>query len=231
VNVPHWLASYPGPLELVSILHPDPHWKRKHRKRRIVQPALARALVERLAPGTGQLFLQSDVMAVAQDMVTVFQAVAGPPLAGAAPGAPPALLTLAEAHFGSGASGDWPPPEARRVNQGDNAQRIAMRRTAREQGRQRKAARLEDGEAAAAEESGSESDSDAFEHFEGWAGLPGNGWLRHNPVGVPTERELGTVAHGGHCWRVLLQRTAVSLPSPSEVPAPAGLAGTAHQEA
>jgi tRNA (guanine-N7-)-methyltransferase len=26
VNAPAWLAAYPGPLQLVSILHPDPHW-------------------------------------------------------------------------------------------------------------------------------------------------------------------------------------------------------------
>ena len=26
VNAPAWLAFYPGPLELVSFLHPDPHW-------------------------------------------------------------------------------------------------------------------------------------------------------------------------------------------------------------
>ena len=117
VNAPTWLAAYPGRLELVSILHPDPHWKRKHHKRRIVQPALARALAERLSPG-GQVFLQSDVKAVAQDMVSVFQAVAGD------------LLQLSPLHFGDGASPDWPPPEAERVNQGDDEQRNAMRRAA-----------------------------------------------------------------------------------------------------
>jgi hypothetical protein len=26
VNAPAWLEAYPGPLQLVSILHPDPHW-------------------------------------------------------------------------------------------------------------------------------------------------------------------------------------------------------------
>jgi tRNA (guanine-N7-)-methyltransferase len=26
VNAPAWLAAYPGPLALVCILHPDPHW-------------------------------------------------------------------------------------------------------------------------------------------------------------------------------------------------------------
>ena len=26
VNVPAWLDAYPGPLQLVSFLHPDPHW-------------------------------------------------------------------------------------------------------------------------------------------------------------------------------------------------------------
>lgn len=33
VNVPTWLADYPGPLALVSILHPDPHWCARHAAR------------------------------------------------------------------------------------------------------------------------------------------------------------------------------------------------------
>ena len=171
-------------------------------------------MAERLAPG-GQLFLQSDVKAVCEDMVSVFQTVAGED-----------LLELAPAHFGAGASRDWPPPEAAHVNQGDDVQRDAMRAASRKKAR--KLAKAADAAATATEEGGegggaaaeggaaeggdeSESGSDpGVAGPTGWAALPGNGWLRDNPVGVPTERELGTVAAGGHCWRALLQRKAAA---------------------
>ena len=42
---------------------PDPHFKKKHKKRRVVQPQLIEAIERRLAPG-GLVFLQSDVMEV-----------------------------------------------------------------------------------------------------------------------------------------------------------------------
>ena len=158
-----------------------------------MQPALARALAEQLAVG-GRLFLQSDVKAVAQDMVAVFQAVA------------PELLELHESHFGEGASALWPPPEAERVNQGDDVQREAMRAASAR--RKRKAADALSGAAAAeGAEEGSDGEGDV-EEVSGWAAMPGNGWLRYNPLGVPTERELGTVKNGGHCWRALLVRKA-----------------------
>lgn len=57
VNFATWIASYPGPLSFVSVQFPDPNFKRRHRKRRIVQPQLAREITEALAPG-GSLFLQ-----------------------------------------------------------------------------------------------------------------------------------------------------------------------------
>merc|ERR1719326_2736999 len=39
------LESYPGPIELVSMQFPDPHFKKKHHKRRHVQPQLVPELV------------------------------------------------------------------------------------------------------------------------------------------------------------------------------------------
>ena len=191
-----------------------------------MQPALARAVAERLAVG-GQVFLQSDVKKVAEDMLSVFTTAAGD------------LLELDAAHFGDGASADWPPPEADHINQGDDEQRAAMRaasarkrkaearlaaagsgKEAREQDAPPHAAPFaeppqadapaEPAAAAAAaavesEERGSDNDDD-----DEPAVIPGNGWLRHNPVGVPTERELGTVKAGGHVWRCLLVRKNVT---------------------
>jgi tRNA (guanine-N7-)-methyltransferase len=207
---------------LIAVRVRVPRRKRKHQKRRIVQPALARALAERLAPG-GVVFLQSDVKAVAEDMVAVFEAAAGSD-----------LLELAAVHFGDGASGDWPPPEAALVNQGNDVQREASKAAARAKARAEAAASrkrprddAEAGEAAAddgaaGEDEGDEAEGgdDDYDPFAptGWAKLPGNGWLRDNPVGVPTERELGTVAAGGHCWRALLRRKDVPVPA-AEAPA------------
>nr|GMD71689.1 tRNA (guanine-N(7)-)-methyltransferase-like isoform X2 [Ipomoea batatas] len=65
------VSTYPGPLVLVSILCPDPHFKKKHHKRRVVQKPLVQSIVDRLARG-GQVFIQSDVLEVALDMRDYF---------------------------------------------------------------------------------------------------------------------------------------------------------------
>jgi tRNA (guanine-N7-)-methyltransferase len=57
----------PNVLQLVSIQFPDPWFKRRHQKRRVVQPELVHDLATFLAPG-GSVFLQSDVLAVATEM-------------------------------------------------------------------------------------------------------------------------------------------------------------------
>ncbi|KAF3447560.1 hypothetical protein FNV43_RR12747 [Rhamnella rubrinervis] len=61
------VSTYPGPLMLVSILCPDPHFKKRHHKRRVVQKPLVGSVLNSLMPG-GQVFLQSDVFEVAIDM-------------------------------------------------------------------------------------------------------------------------------------------------------------------
>jgi Putative methyltransferase len=45
------LASYPGPIQWVCIQYPDPHFKRRHRKRRQVQPQFCKEVASILAPG------------------------------------------------------------------------------------------------------------------------------------------------------------------------------------
>ncbi|XP_047150787.1 tRNA (guanine-N(7)-)-methyltransferase [Vigna umbellata] len=68
------VESYPGPLVLVSILCPDPHFKKRHHKRRVIQKPLVGAIVDNLMPG-GQVFVQSDVLQVALDMRNQFDEV------------------------------------------------------------------------------------------------------------------------------------------------------------
>ena len=74
VSLQDWLAGLtPGLLSRVSIQFPDPWFKKKHHKRRVLQPALLRAIAAALPPG-GWLFLQSDVAAVIEPMVALCEA-------------------------------------------------------------------------------------------------------------------------------------------------------------
>ena len=67
------LASLPvGTLRQVSIQFPDPWFKRKQQKRRVVQTELVEDLAAFLVPG-GTMFVQSDVESVAIDMSDRFE--------------------------------------------------------------------------------------------------------------------------------------------------------------
>ena len=65
------LTSLPSSLSFVSIQFPDPWFKKRHQKRRVVQPELVDTLGRYLKPG-GVVFLQSDVREVAIDMADQF---------------------------------------------------------------------------------------------------------------------------------------------------------------
>ncbi len=74
VSLEHWLAELPGGLlRRVSIQFPDPWFKIRHHKRRLLQPPLLRSIAAALAPGA-ELFLQSDVEAVMAPMVALCEA-------------------------------------------------------------------------------------------------------------------------------------------------------------
>jgi len=57
----------PNPLQQVSIQFPDPWFKKRHQKRRVLQPGLVHDLATFLPQG-GRVVLQSDVEAVAAEM-------------------------------------------------------------------------------------------------------------------------------------------------------------------
>jgi tRNA (guanine-N7-)-methyltransferase len=61
----------PGKLQRISIQYPDPCFKNKHAKRRVVQPELVRDIASYL-PSGGEVFLQSDLEWVAQEMCDRF---------------------------------------------------------------------------------------------------------------------------------------------------------------
>ncbi|GFY90421.1 tRNA (guanine-N-7) methyltransferase [Actinidia rufa] len=74
VSFKQLVSTYPGPLTLVSILCPDPHFKKKYHKRRVVQQPLVESIVDSLIPG-GRVFVQSDVLEVALDMRNKFDTI------------------------------------------------------------------------------------------------------------------------------------------------------------
>ena len=62
------LSSLPqNCLKTISVQFPDPWFKKKHHKRRVIQPELVKILVDYLAEN-GRVFLQSDIEEVAIEM-------------------------------------------------------------------------------------------------------------------------------------------------------------------
>lgn len=60
VSLESVLASYPGALDLVSVLMPDPWFKKRHKKRRLLQPELVEQVAALMKPGA-RFFVMSDV--------------------------------------------------------------------------------------------------------------------------------------------------------------------------
>lgn len=146
VSVATMLETYPGPIELVTIQFPDPHFKKRHRKRRIVQESLVTSVCEILAP-SGCLLLQSDVLGVAIDMRKKFESGHG------------GTLRLSDLHH-------------------DDANVFF-------------------------EEPSMSDDDDEDDEDSEWKK---RGWLKENPLPVPTERECLVSEQGGEVYRVYLTR-------------------------
>lgn len=63
----------PATVSGFTVLHPDPWWKKRHRKRRLIQPELVSLLAALLLPG-GWIFIQSDVPDLTRQMARAFDA-------------------------------------------------------------------------------------------------------------------------------------------------------------
>jgi tRNA (guanine-N7-)-methyltransferase len=147
VSLEHMLSTYPGPVDLIAVQFPDPHFKKRHKKRRVVQPQLVHA-AERLLRHGGSVFLQTDVLNVAEDMRDQFE------------------------RHGNGAF------ELAPVHQDD------------------------EGVFHECSEQNIETDA---ERKGGWRSLwAANGWLKENPLPVPTERETLVLSQGLPVYRMLL---------------------------
>ena len=71
VSVQGWMEALPPDrLQRVSIQFPDPWFKKRHQKRRVLQPSLLLAIAAALQPGR-ELFMQSDVLELIEPMVAL----------------------------------------------------------------------------------------------------------------------------------------------------------------
>ena len=66
----------PGAVRRAFVNFPDPWFKKRHHKRRLVTPELAADLTSRLCPG-GELFFQSDIWDTALDAMAVLESIPG----------------------------------------------------------------------------------------------------------------------------------------------------------
>lgn len=62
-----------GILEVVTIQFPDPWFKKKHAKRRMVNPEMVETIASQLRPG-GLVFVQTDIEFLAEEMFEHFRA-------------------------------------------------------------------------------------------------------------------------------------------------------------
>lgn len=74
LNLDRALANLPkGILQTVTIQFPDPWFKKKHAKRRMVNRELVETVVEHLA-NNGKIFVQTDIEFLAEEMFALFRA-------------------------------------------------------------------------------------------------------------------------------------------------------------
>lgn len=158
---------------------PDPQFKTRNHKRRIVQPALAAAIARRTAPG-GAVYMSSDVLEVAEDMRSIFHAHTR------------TILHVAPEH---GPAQPAPPPAPSPVaNSAEDGSQPAHPSEASD----------EQSGAECAQEAASDGSSADVVDTAGWREYA---WLQDNPLGLVTEREQSVLKlKQGDMYRMLLRK-------------------------
>jgi tRNA (guanine-N7-)-methyltransferase len=78
ISLPNLLEKFPEDvLRTVTIQFPDPWYKKKHAKRRMVTGEMAAAIIRHLAPQDGKIFVQTDVEFLAAEMLEIFRQFEG----------------------------------------------------------------------------------------------------------------------------------------------------------
>lgn len=176
------LRSYPGPIELVSMQFPDPHFKARHRKRRHVQPGLVREMAETLAPGA-RVFLQGDVPEAVRWMRDMIE-VHGGKRFDLAPECRNQEGLLRDEWESSGNDQDGPLASGQT---GDADQDVNLDVN-------------EDPQDIV------DSQSEQGQLPVTWSADPAAGWLPVNPLGVPSDREVYVAQSEAMVYRLMLVR-------------------------
>jgi len=172
------LQSYPGPVELVSMQFPDPHFKKKHHKRRHVQPQLVEQMAEVMSIGS-RVFLQGDVPETLRWMRDMFDRHGG------------GRFSLAPESRGSPGliRAEWETPL-------QDAAAVASDSDASQEGVPRKKKRRVGPHEIAPLQQASNALT--------WSADATAGFLPENPLGVPTEREVYVAQVKAPVYRVML---------------------------
>ena len=73
VSLENWISQLKyGQLQRVSIQFPDPWFKRRHYKRKVLQPELLVLITQNLQIGS-QLFIQSDILSIIEEMESLVE--------------------------------------------------------------------------------------------------------------------------------------------------------------
>lgn len=187
----------PGPLVLACVQYPDPS---HHVDRCVASPPLAEALAALLAPD-GRVFLQSDDFTTAVYMRDVFQRHAG------------GALRVADVHGEQDAVfyRDAPLAGTAAAAALAVAGNDGLRDSANKSSGDGAVAGCSGQQSASEQSAGSSGGSEALGSGDGQVaavmGWQSAGWLKHNPIGVPTEREVYVEkVTKGEVYRLLLQR-------------------------
>ena len=227
VSIGAWLKSYAEErddknapaVSMVAIQFPDPHFKKRHHKRRVVQAALVRAVAQGLEPGA-RVFLQSDVKEVSEDMREKFEKFGAhlfeldQELHNVSAIAKISLETN-KAYAASAAAEAFLSDEKARVAREKAEANGYPGRTFKSDVKNESEDETNETDFAGDEEGTEVSDHDDAADPEAfwqsaWS-MAGDreGWLDENPLDVPTERECQTNDSGGLCYRVMLVRNDV----------------------
>lgn len=189
------LRNYPGPIEMTLVQCPDPQFKTRNHKRRIVQPQLAQAIANLTAPG-GFVYLSSDILEVSANMRDIFEAFTSDVLHMAPVHTPIAAQTSPTASPAQSSSDGETCSES--VAADDAADGAAMQPAAwlpPFQGEPQSSPRTEKDHDDPAASRTANGDRTPWAQFE---------WLPDNPMGLPTERELSVLKYGDPMFRMLL---------------------------
>eukprot|EP00927_Polykrikos_kofoidii_P058545 TRINITY_DN53115_c0_g1_i1.p1 TRINITY_DN53115_c0_g1~~TRINITY_DN53115_c0_g1_i1.p1 ORF type:complete len:439 (+),score=63.88 TRINITY_DN53115_c0_g1_i1:32-1318(+) len=181
------LHTYPGPIELVSMQFPDPYFKKKHFKRRHVQPRLVKEIAETLMPN-GRIFLQGDVPEAVRWMRDMFERHGDGrfSLAAECRGAPNLMRA------------EWETPltvEDGSLSEREEEEEVQPTETEAKMAEPRKRKRGQ--QAPCLQETRCPL---------AWSGDPSAGWLPENPLRVSTEREVYVAQAKAPVYRVMLVR-------------------------